>query len=524
MTQNVTWLNRIIRDNKGIWGIECPQGAVFNSSLIAKTSNCEVGVIAIIRTGDELSFRDDAAGRSETDFSQVFLNFSTLAEENAHQSLCIIVENFHIASGVEQCTLVKTARALQESHTELSCQFVFVGRWSYFSFRAKYRALYGHTSSPAAESKNILCVPPWCGEDVRDLLYERRFIAADPSEFDLVACEFIVEQTAGDEFLIRCAVDGLIAQSGDWTANIEQVLSELVSSHLVNDEIARRVGFLNENSKAELMKLLRVHRLIRNYDSVEVDELWLAGLVQRRKLDGTKNFIQIAGPLINTVVRHVLLAEESTSLANPHDLCFERETISTAAYRSVAQIENLLRNLVVTSWHAELGDRWSDNLNFTKTSSRGSDDEEHIVRFTMSHVRSELIAMGFCSENDQSEPAAAEVGTNRVRQVSILDSALDWQKRQEEHHGVELAHTNVMHFLTTESLEAVLCNKKNGLHGENKPFKKEALMTALEEYRAIRSAVAHNQPIKLNTISRLEVLQRKFLDWGTVFADQEVTR
>jgi len=132
-------------------------------------------------------------------------------------------------------------------------------------------------------------------------------------------------------------------------------------------------------------------------------------------------------------------------------------------------------------------------------------------------IRSEL---GITSECSKVEPTT-QVGSGRA-QKTIFDSAENWQNRQRENHAFELSHDNLMHFLTTGELVGVLESKKSGLHGTGKPFTKKNLMAALDEYIAIRSAVAHNQPIKLSTISRLDGLQRKFIDWLTVYADRAV--
>lgn len=520
MTPNLDWLSRLRRDNKGIWGIECPLGTSFDVQNLDNLSpNCEAEVIHVAKDDGIMMFRDSSKCLVEPDFSKIVERVSKAAAENGRQSIRIVVGDFHNADAKEQCTLIKTARSIQESITSLSCQFVFCGKWSYFAFSSAYRELHGRTSSPPAESKNILHVPPWCANEVLELVRERRLMAAIPSEIDLVACDFLVEQTAGDELLIRQAVEHLAVQEGKWPSDIEQVLSELVSAPDVISAITERINSLEPRAKAELKKLLRVHHLVRHYDSIDSEQLWLAGLVQCRKQDGGKQCIQIAGSLINTVVRNILENEKPGSVTTPNYLCFERETISTAAYRRISKIENMFRNLIVSEWYVELGDKWSEKLSGTKTSSRDWEEQEDLIKLVMHHVQSGL---GIDTESSKTEPTTSAVSSGRSQQQTILDSAHNWQKRQRDSHAVELTNDNLMHFLTTESLVSILVNKKNGLYGEGKPFKKEDIQSALGEYIVIRSAVAHNQPIKLSTISRLDELQRKFVVWLTNFADQIV--
>ena len=521
MIRDLDWLRRLNRDNKGIWGIECPLGSSFDSgSLIRLSTSCETGVVHIVRDGERMKFVDSNQSVIEANLLKFVKHVSELAIEAGVQSVRIVVGDFNYATENEQCALMKTARSIQESITSLSCQFVFLGKWSFFAFRSAYRNIHGHTSSPPVDSKNIQHVPPWCANDVLVLLSNRRLVTANPSEIDLVACDFLVEQTAGDEFLIRRAVERVEEQGGKWSSSIEQVLSELVSAPDVIDDITQRINSLEVRAKVELTKLLRVHLLERSYESIDSEQLWLAGLVQRQKLEGGKQFVQIAGPLINTVIRRILESERAGSVVTPDCLCFEREAISMGAYRRIAQIENMLRNLIVAEWHTERGDKWSENLKCTKTSSRNFDDQEELIKLVMSLVQSELGIKPECSSLELATNQSDSSG--RFNQTTILDSASDWQRRQRDNHAVELTNDNLMHFLTTESLVSVLVNKKNGLYGVGKPFKKEDLTAALGEYIVIRAAVAHNQPIKLSTISRLDDLQRKFIVWLTVFADQTI--
>ncbi len=225
--------------------------------------------------------------------------------------------------------------------------------------------------------------------------------------------------------------------------------------------------------------------------------------------------------MVNTVVRRIIEGREPGVVAPPDDLCFERESLSSVAYRKIAQIEVLLRNVVVQQWYAEVGDKWEDKLKAIKTLSRQETTEDDLRQLVTTLVQSQLAESGMAAP-DRHDQKAPPSETKKARsQASLLSSAQAWQARQRDHHGVELCKHNLMQFLTTEALMSVLVNKRDGLYGQGKPFsRKEYLVTAMEEYIVIRSAVAHNQALKLSTIARLDELHRKFVNWLTVYADQ----
>lgn len=211
-----------------------------------------------------------------------------------------------------------------------------------------------------------------------------------------------------------------------------------------------------------------------------------------------------------------ILGEENPNISPPEYLCFDRKAISTEAYRRIARIENMLRNLIVSEYYSKNGTDLYDNLKAITLNSYISEDQENLIKLVLFHVRSEL-RINF--ENEITKTNDEKLSFTNPSKTDLLKDAQNWQKRQRENHAVELSQDNIMHFLTTESLGKVLNYKKSGFHGDKKMFKKELLTTIMDEYTIIRSAVAHNQPIKLSTISRLDNLERKIIDCITVFAD-----
>lgn len=520
------WLKRLNAVRTGLWAIVYPMGSSFQSESLAASSPREVetavlNVLNVLNEAGSLALRHKDQIATASDIRQLLTCCERDAAEAGRRSIRVLVGNFHEAPADAQCALIKNARGIQETATQVSWQFIFCGRWSYYAFRAAYFRFHGHTNSPPAHSRDVVQVPSLTGDDVLTLLADRRLMGVYPSEIERIAAEFLLEQTAGDEFLIGEAVQHLEPRGGNWTTHIEQVVDELSDSATVIGAVRLRLQTLDGESRRELDKLLKVQRLIRSIDSIEAEQLWLAGLARRRDLGSGKQCVHLAGPLINTVLRRILHSQKPGAVALPQDLCFEREAIAAAAYRKISQIEIMLRNLVVAHWYEELGDKWFERLAGIKTLSRDQEENEDVRQLVAALFQSHLVASGLTpQEPPMGDPPPVVARKDRCKE-SLLDSALDWQKRQHDHHGVELARDNLMQFLTTEALMSVLVNKRDGLHGQGKPFsRKEYLVTALEEYIAIRSAVAHNQALKLSTISRLDDLHRRFVEWLTVFADQ----
>ncbi|WP_027469536.1 hypothetical protein [Deefgea rivuli] len=514
------WLSRLINNSKGIWGVEIPLGSSHVSREVLEASNQhdEVEIVCIQDIGGEYKFMKDGGELIDLDLHSIVEKSIVAAAEFQRQCVRIVIDEFHLASFSIKASLIKTAREIQEKTTKIPVQFVFCGNWSYFLFVDEYRKSNGLTSSPAAEYKNVILAPNMNSSDVIKILIDEKLLAR-PSDIDMIACSFLIEQTAGDGYLIEKAIEYLKEKSGNWIDNLESVLQELSVAPDVIIEIKSRFNSLNEDSKIDLNKILRFYKLVRNFDSIDVECLWLSGLVVVQNIESSKKLIQIASPLISTVLRN---NSENIGLKNiaPADaICFERDAITSAAYRKVAQIENLLRNIVVSEWFFEFGEEWQKKINVAKVPAFVGESEHKLIEFTLQCVKEELRKMGLVNSGTPEEESSVTLSKRPRSNVEpLLDSVLNWKKRQEEHHGVELLQCNIMHFLTTENLEKLLLNKTHPFCGDDKPFNKPFLTTALDEYRAIRSAVAHNQPIGLSALSRLDKLQKDFANWLTVFS------
>lgn len=520
MNSSFDWLARLNRDRKGIWGVlnqhDSDRGG--NCVSLSTPSDFEKKEIDILIDEDKTLFKDKENVFYELDLTQLARDISNSAIDLGRSSVRIIINDFHIANEIEQSSLIKTARSIQEENSDISFQFVFCGTWSYFSFCDYYTNIHGKTSSPAAEYKNILYVPAKNSNDVLEMLISSNLVA-QPTEVDEIACDLLIEKTHGNDFLVDKVLEYLRDERGSWIDNIEAVLENLIVAPDVIENIKRKVQSLDSDSKNELQKLLRVHRIVRNNDSIATEKLWLSGLIKRTNLKNNKQLIQVSGSLVNSVLRNIATDFGLECCAHADDLCLEGTTISSYAYNKVAEIENLLRCLIVSEWYIEVSDSWPENLNKIKTPAFERQEQEELINIVLGCMKVEFPILNKNTGNDPESVEASDKRRPKRKHEGLLESAKNWQKRQEEHHGIDLSKNNVMHFLTTENLEKVLVDKKVGLAREGAVFNKINLQSTLEEYKAIRSAIAHNQPITLTTINRLDVIMDRITGWITTYVD-----
>lgn len=520
MNNSFDWLARLNRDRKGIWGVLNQHDSVRGGSCVSLTtpSDFEKKDIDIFIDDDKTLFKDEENVFYELDLTKLAKNISNSATDMGRSCVRIVVNSFHIANEVEQSTLIKTARSIQEENSDISFQFIFCGNWSYFSFCDYYFNIHGKTSSPAAEYKNILYVPAKNSNDVLEMLMSSN-IVAQPTEIDEIACGLIIEKTYGNDFLVSKVLEYLRDESGSWINNIEAVLENLIVAPDVIESIKRKVKSLDSDSKNELQKLLRVHRIVRNNDSIAIEKLWLSGLIKRTNFKNNKQLIQISGSLVNSILRNISTDVGLEHCANADDLCLDGTAISSFAYNKVAEIENLLRCLIVSEWYIDMRDSWPENLNKIKTPSFENQEQEELINLVLGCMKLEFPILNQYTESTTESSEAPDKPRVKRKHEGLFESAKNWQKRQEEHHGVDLAKNNFMHFLTTENLDKVLVDKKVGLARDGAIFNKINLQSTLEEYKAIRSAIAHNHPITLTTINRLDVIMDKITGWITTYVD-----
>lgn len=527
MTSLEPAIKKIQMAGKGLWGFECPEGARFDPEdfldAYGANSNCTIELINI-RDGSEGRYFEAQEMPIEVGLKleEFATHGKTKARQQSFEKVRIVIANFHAASKDEQYQVLCEARRIQEQERSVSFQFIVCGRWSHYLVK-EHHAQLGSSISPPTDSKNAFQVPYANEEKILTELYDRRIVRAAPTDLDRIGCAFLLEQTGGDWFLVLQAIDRV--DSSPWTDSIEQHINELESSPDVFEEVSRRLCIISDDSQAELKLLLRTHRLLRPIGRMESEELWLAGLARKTRRSGGEMVLEIASPVIDAVTRQILSSNEC-GLARSNEICYRRTSIAIEAYRRVADLENLLRNIIVAEWRFQHEDKWKEKLAGNKTPARGHENELEIA--FIEAMRPPLLQAGYDLvhlEQSQEKSNNESTGKPQKRKTETLLSAADnWQHRQQNNHAIRLQNDNTMHFLTTESLVGILVDKKNHFHGtEGQMFKKQELHSALEEYTAIRAAVAHNQPLKLSMIAKLDDLLERFLKWLTVYADQPRT-
>lgn len=517
-------IEKISKSGKGLWGIECPEGTKFDPNVIRDFND----------TGYVLEFLRVAKGKIDCHFisdegpvdtCNTLEFFARRGKEAATQDGCskvqIIITDIHVVTAEEQYKILSDARRIQEEERDFRFQFIVCGRWSHYLIK-EYHDQNCSALSPPTESKNAIQLSYASEENILDELNSRGVLGTAPNFLDRVGCTFLIEQTGGDWFLIQQVIERI--DTSPWTDSIEQHIKELESSPEVCDEVARRIAIICDSSKTELDQLLKTHRLLRPMGKKASEELWLAGLARKIRRTGGGVVLEIASPVVDAVVRKIL-GSSNKKIARASEICYKRNSVAVEAYRRVAEIENLLRNIIVSEWRCQCEDKWVDKLAGNKTPAREykEDDEVEIVRLFREPLRQVGFELTRIKKIDGDSKDTSSESVPKRKMDTLLDAANDWQRRQQKNHAIRLQNDNVMHFLTTESLKGILVDKKNGFYGDGRDkrmFKKEELYSALDEYVAIRAAVAHNQPLKLSMITKLDDLTERFLNWLTVYADQ----
>jgi len=430
--------------------------------------------------------------------------------------LRVFIFDFHEVEDNDKCTMAKQARSIQESQNNLACQFVFSGHWSFYSFCSTYSDNHGKTTSPPIQEKEVIRKPTCTSDELLKYLTENSFVR-NPSEFDRLAAEFLVEQTGGNEFLATQAVTHLLQHSGPWTNNVEQVLDALIDDFTIRGELAKRLNSLDAAPRSMLWSLLRFHHLSRPMADAETEALWLAGFARREEMGSGNYRVRVASPLIDTILRRSFHDEKPGSIALPEHVCFDHGVLATAAFRKVSEIENLLRNIFVTVCYSKHGDDWHQVLDDLSTTSFEEAENREIGELIDSKLKAFFPNNAISVKEEIKSPKPS----GSPKKQKLRETTKNWQDRVTKQDSTDLAQNNLMQFFTTGDLMNALLHKKHGLSGDGKLFDKHDLISSISNFNQIRSAVAHNQAMKICTMTRLDDLHRKFVAWITVFADRD---
>ncbi|MCG9736456.1 hypothetical protein L1D51_21100, partial [Pseudoalteromonas shioyasakiensis] len=480
------WLQKVNADNKGIWGVLTQRFSTRGADCLYKVTqrdfHKEILDISIDHDTNELIIKFEEKCFNYSTYDDLIYDIKSVADEFKKNKIRLIFRDFHIANDEQRYNLLKKSRALHESCSGVSLQFIFCGEWSYFEYKNYFENSDKRTISPSAEYKNIVEVPQVECPEIEKLLFDQRLISSNPSYAEKVLIEYLRESTDGNEFLLGQVIEALTLEDGNIVENAERVISELSSSNKVIEYVTNVTNQLSDEERLEINKLLFAHKLIRPGDCRHSEKLWIFGLVKKEKVGSNKQLISISNKIFDKALRNINTIIDKKVCMPPENVCFNLNVIAREVFKKVAAIENLLRNIAVSVWYEEFGENWKKQLNRAKTPFKQNTETIELISLVLQCVRDEFPHL---DNNDKSELSnSKEPHTiQRSSNTTVLESANDWMTRVRQDSNIELSEANIMHFLTSESLKSVYTNKNSHLHGDKKLFKnKNELQIILESF------------------------------------------
>lgn len=401
-------------------------------------------------TGDMMMDVDTRAGCETSKIGDRLCALIYEAREDGRNVARCVVTQFGELSVEAQCSVLRGSRAVRDKTTDFIVQTIVSGAWNYFRVQEYWKKHYDELS-PAPDRKHVFFQSrPDC-EDILSRLSAAKLISDPPSHFDHVCADLLTEFSGGDEFILDYIISSLKAQHLHLEA-VESILAQTAESGELADALKRRAKTLSAEAWEVLLSILNHQFASRPQRDVHAEDLRLAGLVIAR-LAGTQNRLAISSPIVERILRDnwAYIATGQPHVYRGNDLARTGLALNTAAYRLVAQIENTIRNLIVLS-HSKQED-WKQRLEL------------------------------------------------------VIASAIKWRSKVQKHTTLELADDSLVYFLTTKHLKTILTDESENIYSEaiRDVFPQmPELLNTIEQYRVIRDAVAHNQPLSLKTVKRLE--------------------
>ncbi len=425
-----------------------------------------------------------------------------------------LITRFGELSLEDQCLVLRQSRAVRESENDAKLQTILCGAWNLFRVQEYWRTNLS-SLSPVPDRKHVFFECSLGCNAVLEKLREAGCVSHPASRFEEVCAEALSEVTGGDSFLLDYVI-GAIRVQRQRLEDFETIIGHVAEAGEVTDEIRKRADRLTPGAWAILDAVVRQQFITRPERDTDAEDLRLGGFVSARPI-GQNKCLSVASPLIEQVIRHQwsYYRQGLGEIYKGVDLARPVLALNTAAYRIVAQIENTLRNLVVLALnHPEVGD-WTKRLDGVKTLAYDGGEIPNELLGLARQIRELLLPF---TESQCQEPANVEsvsipdatTASRKPKQSSLVETALSWRARQQANIALSLSHESLIYFFTTEGLMSVLVNEKQEIYPKAvKPYfpNKHELTNLLEQYVAIRAAVAHNQPISLATLKRLETLR-----------------
>jgi hypothetical protein len=325
----------------------------------------------------------------------------------------------------------------------------------------------------------VRLVPPLSFIDCAQYLQGKRLLPDGLTEEQELCVQLIHAATGGDADLITYAADRLSQMPSFSAPTVEDFVGTLHHQEGVVDVVRRRVASLSNGEEVLLSKILGYPyvRLSTREDTLAglanrslVQALELGGLVRVHRLE--KGSL-VLSPRSQTVFR-VLSENPSCRKDGKPDASLVRNLmppenpVSLSAWRLVAEIENALRNLAYA-------------------------------------------ALAGPSQREAWRSAVGRVHSNSTdsRSKPLLAETIEQRRRQEEggQHCSADASPDVA-YLTVGDVSTLLTDADlyNTTYKHYFP-KQHQLTTLLEDFNAIRRAVAHNRPVCVATVDRLRHLR-----------------
>jgi hypothetical protein len=509
-------LEKIANSHKDLWAVIYTNFRLFEVEYLIERLTNEITIVEQIDCKKELLAHNE--NKDPNSEFNLILKKVLSKKQDPCSTIKILINNFEVLKLKEQCHLIKSARTTQEEQPDVMIQFIFFGKWALKLCQKEYKKFLGLTNSFPSISE--LYIQPYTVDEVISLLIEENLIGNTVTDIDRVASEFIIENTSGDEFLTSQIIERIKTYNhNNWASYLEQAIKEITDTDEVKKEIKKRYMTLNPDARNELQKILRTNSLERDIDSVVIEELFLSGFVRIVAVGNSKNIVLIAGKIIDNVLRELLFEEQNIILFD--QLCSVSNSVLSLAFNRISRIEVLLRNVVVSYLYQNSGNNWTDCLRDIKCKFELSDEytsEEKVLFLKLIDER--LAALGIDSGKERDK-CQSQKDAKKTPPMTLLGSVSDWKKRRENHHFVDLTNYSLMQFLTTGDLINIITHPIHGICGKGRPFeKKELIITKLNEYIEIRSAIAHNQAVKLSVINRIDQLYQEIVKLLTVYADR----
>lgn len=437
--------------------------------------------------------------------------------ENRHLARCLVT-GFGELSTEDECVVLRLSRAVRDRTADLKLQTIVSGRWNFYRIQEHWRRHLANTLSPALDRKHILFHGRQDLPNISSQLLKANLVSEPNDRFEEVCLQVLAEASGGDAFILDHIISSLTTQRLRLEA-LESVFAQVPDSGEVVDEFRRRATRLGSGAWEILHAILHHELSCRPIGDPDAEDLRLAGFITVRSV-GNQQCLAPASPLAERLLRQnwALIAPGKPPVDPGHDLARPTLALNIAAYRTVAEIENTLRNLVVLSLNRDRD--WVQQVAGVKTLAHDGGEISHELLGLARKIQ-EVCLPPTEVPGQQPPPAEAALAepnsttealavAKKAKQVTLLEAAQNWRERNRANTVLQLSHESLIYFFTTEGLASLLANEKQGIYAKAvRPFfpNKHELATFLEHYVAMRAAVAHNQPISLATLKRLETMR-----------------